>query len=109
LVMASSSPVVHSPSTELLEAALFVARNSRARRILEALSKSKRMFTVQLLKEALGRVNNHDHNLLRELEGLGLIRRYPGKLHGDEGPHVVWNEITSFGRHVLEIVKSMES
>ena len=95
-----------------LEAVFYVRANTRAYRILKALAtaRRRRMYTVELLMVALGRVNNHDHQLLKRLESFGLIRRYPGHLYEDEGergPRVVWNELTPLGRRVLEIVENM--
>ncbi len=87
--------------------ALFLVRSSRrARRILEVLASRGRRPTVHLLVEAVGRVSEDDHNTLWRLAMLGLVKRYKGE--DGNGHWVVWNEITSFGRRVPELVEAVE-
>lgn len=90
----------------VLEAVFFVRGSRRARRVLEVLSERGRLPTVSLLRLTVGRVGRDDHLLLKQMEFLGLIRRYRGE--NEDGHWVVWNEITVLGKRVLEIVKSME-
>lgn len=107
LVLSKEVPAAKGSS--FFEALVLVKTNSRARRILQALSKTRRMYTAQLLRGALGRINNYDHDLLKRLEAHGLIRRYEGHLYEDErGPRVVWNELTPLGRRVLELLETMD-
>ena len=89
-----------------LDAVLFVLRSRMARRVLVLLSR-RRMATKPLLRIAFGTPSNTGHEMLRRLETLGLIRRYPGR--NDANIPVVWNELTPLGRRVLEIVEEMES